>query len=278
MLVCCLYKEAYLHIFKRVPFYTAVAGSGKVGLVNQVNHTSWVAVVTPTDRPKSIRNRCVIELFCVVVCVVTLTLWHVRWCMGFCHRTESDLSLFLSYDTLWLLPHTVCHGFFLLMTFYVSSYGTLWLLPNTVRHSFFHFMTFYVSSYGTLWLLPNTVRHSFLHLMAFYVSSYGTQWLLPNTVRYDFVLIRCAKASPKYNVVIRPRRSANKLLIHSHVRLGPVIGIAISDDLSCSCGSFLVATVTSWKHMGPIVVIGMIKYGNIFTTCVHWYVKDNHSI
>ena len=28
-----------------------------------VNHTSWVAVVTPTHRPKSVRNRCVIELF-----------------------------------------------------------------------------------------------------------------------------------------------------------------------------------------------------------------------
>ena len=39
---------------------------GKVGPVNQVNHTSWVAVVTPTDHPKSVRNRCVIELFCGV--------------------------------------------------------------------------------------------------------------------------------------------------------------------------------------------------------------------
>ena len=27
-----------------------------------VNHTSWVAVVTPTDRPKSVRNRCLIEV------------------------------------------------------------------------------------------------------------------------------------------------------------------------------------------------------------------------
>ena len=46
------------------PFdYAAVAGSGKVGPVIQVNHTSWVAVVTPTDRPKSVRNRCVLELF-----------------------------------------------------------------------------------------------------------------------------------------------------------------------------------------------------------------------
>ena len=46
------------------PFdYTAVAGSGKVGPVNQINHTSWVAVVTPTDHPKSVRNHCVIDLF-----------------------------------------------------------------------------------------------------------------------------------------------------------------------------------------------------------------------
>ena len=77
------------------PFdYTAVAGSGKVGPVNQVNHTSWVAVVTPTDRPKSVRNRCLIELFCGVVHVVTALLTF-RGCRGFCHRTESDLLLFV---------------------------------------------------------------------------------------------------------------------------------------------------------------------------------------
>ena len=93
LLVCCLYKEVYLQIFKRV--YTAVAGSEKVGPVNQVNHTSWVAVVTPTDRPKSVNNRCLIERFCGVVCVFTLPFWHFRWCKGFCHRTESDLLLFV---------------------------------------------------------------------------------------------------------------------------------------------------------------------------------------
>ena len=56
--------------------YTAVAVSGKVGPVKPVNHTSWVAVVTPTDRPKSVRNKecCLIELFCGVVCVITLSL------------------------------------------------------------------------------------------------------------------------------------------------------------------------------------------------------------
>ena len=31
--------------------------------VNRFNHTSWVAVFTLTDRPKSVRNRCVIEVF-----------------------------------------------------------------------------------------------------------------------------------------------------------------------------------------------------------------------
>ena len=65
------------------------------GPVNQVNHTSWVAVVTPTDRPKTVRNRYLIELFCGVVCVVTLPFWHFCWCRGFCHRTESDLLLFV---------------------------------------------------------------------------------------------------------------------------------------------------------------------------------------
>ena len=31
--------------------------------VNRFNHTSLVAIVTPTDRSKSVRNRCVIEVF-----------------------------------------------------------------------------------------------------------------------------------------------------------------------------------------------------------------------
>ena len=47
--------------------YTAVAVSGKVGtLLILFNQTSWIAVVTPTDRIKSARNRCVIKVFGVV--------------------------------------------------------------------------------------------------------------------------------------------------------------------------------------------------------------------
>ena len=91
------YIRRFIYKFLNVcPFdYTTVAGSGKVEPVNQVYDTSWMVVVTPTDRPKSDRNRCVIELFCGVVCVVILPFWNFCWCRGFCHRTESDLFLFL---------------------------------------------------------------------------------------------------------------------------------------------------------------------------------------
>ena len=56
--------------------------------------SNWLLTIT-TDRPKSFRNCCLIELFCGVVCVVTLPFWHFCWCRGFCHRTGSDLLLFV---------------------------------------------------------------------------------------------------------------------------------------------------------------------------------------
>ena len=61
-----------------------------------VNHTSWVAVVTPTDRPKSVRNRCVIELFCGVVLVVTC-LFEISAGAGAFAIELSQISSFFSY-------------------------------------------------------------------------------------------------------------------------------------------------------------------------------------
>ena len=74
--------------------YTAVAGSGKVVPINRL--TSWVVVVTPTDRPKSVRNRCVIELFlwrrlCCDFALLTFLL-----VQGVCH-----LSLYSIYKILY---------------------------------------------------------------------------------------------------------------------------------------------------------------------------------
>ena len=77
LLVCCLYKEVYLQIFKRVSFWLhGCCGEWEGWARKPVNHTSWVAVVNPTDRPKSVRNRCVIELFCDVVYVVILPFYN----------------------------------------------------------------------------------------------------------------------------------------------------------------------------------------------------------
>ena len=54
-----------------------------------------MTVVTLTDRPKSVRNRCVIKVFGSVFYVITLLFGFFCGCRGFCHGTESDLFLFL---------------------------------------------------------------------------------------------------------------------------------------------------------------------------------------
>ena len=62
-------------------------------LLRKMGHLDYMAVVTPTDRHKSVCNRCV-SCF-VVFCVVTL-LSSFCGCRGFCHRTESENFLILS--------------------------------------------------------------------------------------------------------------------------------------------------------------------------------------
>ena len=64
-------------------------------LVIRFNHTSRVAVVTPTERPKSVRNRCVIEVFSSVFCVVTL-LFRFFWGVGAFVIGLSQISSFFS--------------------------------------------------------------------------------------------------------------------------------------------------------------------------------------
>ena len=90
----CVYwgLEYHQHLKQYVcPFhYTTVAGNGKVVPVNQVNNTS---LVTPTDRPKSVRNRCSIEHFCSVLCPYSVDIG--AFFIGLRTRT-SDLFLFPS--------------------------------------------------------------------------------------------------------------------------------------------------------------------------------------
>ena len=76
---------------------------GRLSARKPVNHTSGVTAVSPTDRPKSVRNRCVIEVFGGVLYVVTLLFGFFCECRGVCNRTESDLFLFSTLYT--TIPH-----------------------------------------------------------------------------------------------------------------------------------------------------------------------------
>ena len=51
-------------------------------LVNRFNHTRRVTAVTPTDRPQSVRNRCVIEVFGGVFLCCHDVFWIFLWVYG----------------------------------------------------------------------------------------------------------------------------------------------------------------------------------------------------
>ena len=96
LLLLSLYKEDYLQIFNVCPFdYTAFAVSGQdLVPVNWFIYIGWMTVVTQTDRPTSVRNRLIIEGFGGVF---VLSIGFRIFCSykGFCHKTESNLLLFL---------------------------------------------------------------------------------------------------------------------------------------------------------------------------------------
>ena len=92
MKVCLYYKYFCSAMYDSLHFFCGeLEGSA---LLNRFNPNNGVTAVTPTDRPKSVRNRCVIEVFDGFFCVVSLLFGIFCWCRGFCHRTESDLFLF----------------------------------------------------------------------------------------------------------------------------------------------------------------------------------------
>ena len=70
LLVLGHYKEDYLQFLYSCDLITQLNGHWEGwDPVSRFNHTSWLAAVTPTDRPKSVPNRCVIEyLFAFEFC------------------------------------------------------------------------------------------------------------------------------------------------------------------------------------------------------------------
>ena len=84
--------QGYRHHKLSKTFAMFLGSFSELTLVNRFNHTSGMTAVILNDRPKSVRNCCVIEVFGGVFFVVFL---FFCGCWGFCHRTESDLCLFL---------------------------------------------------------------------------------------------------------------------------------------------------------------------------------------
>ena len=72
-------------------------GSRKTGWdpVKRFNQTSWVAIVSPTDRPKLVRNRCVIEVFCGVFMLSCCFFGFFCECRGVFVIRLSQIYLFL---------------------------------------------------------------------------------------------------------------------------------------------------------------------------------------
>ena len=56
----CFFPQFLENVFFSI--YTIVNDKTYIGSINWFNHISWMTVVTPTDRHKSVRNRCVIVL------------------------------------------------------------------------------------------------------------------------------------------------------------------------------------------------------------------------
>ena len=67
---------------------------GRLGTRKPFNHISLMAVITPIDRPKSVHNRCVIEVFVASLCR-HIAFWIFLWVWGLCHSTESEFFPFL---------------------------------------------------------------------------------------------------------------------------------------------------------------------------------------
>ena len=65
--------------------------------IKPVNHTSWVAVVTFTDRLKSVHNRCVLELY-VTLFVLSLCPFDRFAGVGAFVKGLSHVSSFFSMD------------------------------------------------------------------------------------------------------------------------------------------------------------------------------------
>ena len=110
-LICCcssvFIRRIIDNFFKNVSFWldNVFSKYEDCDPVNWFNNTSWDVAITPTNRHKSVRNRCVFNIFWRFFVVTVL--FGSFCCKVSCNRTESDLFLilFISY-LIWVSEYT----------------------------------------------------------------------------------------------------------------------------------------------------------------------------
>ena len=99
--------------------------------------TSWMAIITPTDRPKSVRNRFVVEVFGGIFVLSRCFLVFSVGVGFFCHRNESDLFLFHVKNH--ISPgDKLCHLFSIscIFFFHFSQQHITFFYVNGIQRSF----------------------------------------------------------------------------------------------------------------------------------------------
>ena len=96
-------REVYLHIFKCVSFWLhGCCGEWEEGPVNRLTTPVGWPVVTPTDRTKSVRNRCLIEVF-MALFVLSLCPFDISVGVGAFVTGLSQISSFLSWKSIGII-------------------------------------------------------------------------------------------------------------------------------------------------------------------------------
>ena len=148
-----------------------------------------MAIVTPTDRPKSVCNQ---RSFWWRFCVVTLFFVFFCRCRGFCHRTESDLCLFL------LVSVTRSIEVKLIFVFILVLFCYSWLLLPSLLITRDKYLDHRIVNYIIFGIEHRILyRHFYgkLNLSAFYATEASVVYILnvnrsyPKTFRSWFIFL-----------------------------------------------------------------------------------------
>ena len=118
--LCVFCKIAFSNIDDNNNFFFSVSGKVGIPLTGLTTPVGWLSL-PPTDRPKSVRSRYVIEIFGGVFVMSRCFFGFFCGYRNFGHGTESDLFLFLLPDILMQFRYILCGKVFNLHLFFAIA-------------------------------------------------------------------------------------------------------------------------------------------------------------